>query len=183
MGVLCSHLGSEQELVLLLEHLGQGHPLTGASPSTFPVSLLCCPVFILHRWVALPPLKVSLSCSSSTAGRSLGLSDGRSGLQRRSSKVRPQGQLPDGFARTRSCFLQLSLIKSYSKTAFFFSLSPRQKPRAQQPDTQRSEPVPVENTEPRPCPQALLDSLVQAQANSDTELQFVGSDHFLDLYF
>lgn len=47
MGVLWSHLGSEQELVLLLKHLGQG------SPSPFPVSLLCCPVFIQHGWLCL----------------------------------------------------------------------------------------------------------------------------------
>lgn len=89
MGVLCSHLGSEQELVLLLQHLGQGQRRHKGSASPFPLSLLCYPAFIQP----LPALKVSLSLShsSSTAGgRSLGLADGRSGLRRRGSKVRLQ---------------------------------------------------------------------------------------------
>lgn len=53
MGVLCSHLGSEQELVLLLQHLGQGQRRHKGSASPFPVSLLCCPAFIQHEWLCL----------------------------------------------------------------------------------------------------------------------------------
>lgn len=62
--MFCSHLGSKRELVLLLKHLGQGQRRHKGLSLTFPVPLLCC---VYPARVALPPLRVSLSCPTAPA--------------------------------------------------------------------------------------------------------------------
>lgn len=180
MGVLCSHLGSEWELVLLLEHLGQGqrrHRGLSLNLPCLPAVLSC----VYPAWVALPPLKVSLSLShsSSTAGRSLGLSDGRSGLRRRSSKVRLQGQLLMVLPGQGAAFYNPPLL-SHIQTQHFSFPSPQGKSPGPSSRTARGvshclwrtqSPVPV----PRLC--------WTPWSKHNLELRFVGSDRFLNLYF